>query len=110
LLLISSFPEAEEQNEDSRLANIKSAKKRNRQNEKRRLRNQAVKSSIRSAAKKVIKAVESKDERDPEKIKELYHTYVKTIDNAARKRVVHSNTAARKKSRLAKKVNAALSQ
>lgn len=90
------------------MANIKSSKKRNRQNERRRIKNSAVKSSIKKAAKKVITAVESKEEKDPQEIKELFRKYVKTIDTASRKRIIHWKTVARKKSRLAKKVNSAI--
>lgn len=90
------------------MANIKSSKKRNRQNEKRRRKNSAVKSSIRKAAKKVITAVDSKEEKDSQVIKELFRKYVKTIDTASRKGIIHWKTVARKKSRLAKKVNSAI--
>ncbi len=89
------------------MANIKSSKKRNRQNERRRIKNSAVRSSIRRAAKKVKTAVESKEKRDPQEINELFRNYVKIIDTASRKNIVHRKTAARKKSRLAKKVNSA---
>jgi small subunit ribosomal protein S20 len=88
------------------LANIRSQIKRNKQNEKRRARNIQVKSAIRTTVKKVIKAVEAKE--SPEQLKAKYDTFVKTIDKAAGTRVVHKNTAARKKSRLAKRVNAVL--
>jgi len=86
------------------LANIQSQVKRNRQNEKRRIKNSHVRSSIRTANKKVIKALEAK-EADTEEIKSLFNSFVKTIDTAAQKGIVKQNTAARKKSRLAKKVN-----
>ena len=61
-----------------------------------------VKSSIRTAHKSVIKAIESKDSG----VEELYNKYVKIVDTAAGKGIVHKRTAARKKSRLAQKVNA----
>jgi len=86
------------------VANIKSQEKRNRQNEKRRARNAQIKSSIRTASKKVEKAVEAK--QSPEAAKELYIKFVSTIDKAAGVGIVHKNTAARKKSRIAKRVNA----
>ncbi len=86
------------------MANIKSQEKRNKQNEKRRDRNAQVKSSIRTASKKVEKAVAAK--QSPEAVKDLYVTFVSTIDKAAGVGVVHKNTAARKKSRIAKRVNA----
>jgi len=90
------------------LANIKQQKKRNRQNEKRRVKNSQVKSSIRTAGKKVVKTLESKDIKDPVQIQEYYAAFIKTIDTAAGKGIIKKNTAARKKSRLAKKVNAAI--
>lgn len=86
------------------MANIKSQEKRNRQNEKRRSRNAQVKSSIRTASKKVEKAVAAK--QSPEAVKDLYVKFVSTMDKAAGVGVVHKNTAARKKSRIAKRVNA----
>jgi small subunit ribosomal protein S20 len=89
------------------VANIKSSKKRNRQNERRRIKNSAVRSSIRRAAKKVKTSVESKQERNPQEINELFRNYTKIIDTASRKKIVNRKTAARKKSRLAKKVNSA---
>ena len=90
------------------MANIKSAKKRMRQNEKRRIKNSSLRSSIRTASKKAVQGIESKDEKDSKKIKELFINFVKLIDTASRKGIVHKNTAARKKSRLAKKMNARL--
>jgi len=66
-----------------------------------------VKSSIRTAAKKVEKAVAAGPE-NPETMQKLYVKFVKTIDKAAGAGVVHKKTAARKKSRIAKRVNAAL--
>jgi small subunit ribosomal protein S20 len=92
------------------LANIQSQKKRNRQNEKRRIKNLSVRSSIRTAGKKVIKLIESKEEKKPEVLQELMKKYIKTIDTAAGKGTVKKTTAARKKSRLARKVNKAIQQ
>lgn len=89
------------------MANIKSAKKRNRQSEKRRSKNVQVKSSVRKSAKKVILATESKDAAELQSLTSLFKQFVTTIDTAARKKVVHWKTAARKKSRLARKINAA---
>lgn len=84
------------------MANIKSAIKRNRQNEKRRLRNKAVRSEMRTRTKSAVSAVESgADDRD-----EQVRQAMKEIDVAARKGVIHKNEAARRKSRLAKKVAA----
>jgi small subunit ribosomal protein S20 len=88
------------------VANIKSQIKRIKQNEKRRQKNVKVKSSIRTASKKLITAVESKENADA--VKGLYVSLQKTIDKAAGTGVVHKKTASRKKSRLAKRVNALL--
>ncbi len=84
------------------MANNKSQTKRNRQNEKLRLKNRMVRSSIRTAHKSVIKAIQAKDSQT----KELFDKFVKIVDTAAGKGILHKSTAARKKSRLAKKVNA----
>jgi small subunit ribosomal protein S20 len=88
------------------LANIKSQIKRNRQNEALRLKNAQSKSSIRTASKNVIKAAESKS--TPDELKNIYLKFVRIIDRAAGNRIVHKKTAARKKSRLAKRINTAL--
>ena len=90
------------------MANIKQQKKRDRQNEKRRVKNSQVKSTIRTAAKKIVKTIESKEGKDLDKIQSYFLDFTKTIDTAAGKGIIKKNTAARKKSRLAKKVNAAL--
>ncbi len=90
------------------MANIQSQKKRNRQNERRRINNSQVRSSIRTASKRVVRTIESKESVDPAALQELYRQFVKRIDKAAQKGVVHRNTAARRKSRLYKKVNAAI--
>ncbi|MBN2078548.1 MAG: 30S ribosomal protein S20 [Spirochaetes bacterium] len=86
------------------MAHIRSQIKRNRQNEKRREKNSRVKSSIRTATKKVLKAVEV--DANPDAASESYAKLVKIIDTAAGAGIVHKNAAARKKSRLAKKLNA----
>ncbi|MFP4152882.1 MAG: 30S ribosomal protein S20 [Alkalispirochaeta sp.] len=80
-----------------------SAAKRFRQSEKRRIRNKAVRSEVRTSAKKVLAAVEKKDGAEAEK---AFLAYIKLIDSAAQKGVYHKNTAGRKKSRMANKINA----
>lgn len=85
------------------MANIKSQIKRNRQNEKRRERNRMVKSSVRTAAKKLVKAIDANEK--PEAVQKLYVSFVKTIDKAANVGVIHWKNSARKKSRLAKRIN-----
>lgn len=79
-----------------------SAEKRQRQNEKRRLRNKSTKTAIRTAAKKVVAAAEKKD---VESAKEALRDMISRIDSAARKGIIKKNTAARKKSRMQKLVN-----
>lgn len=79
-----------------------SAEKRMKQDEKRRLRNKKVKSSIRSAAKKVVLAVHSKDAGNAQV---TLLDLIKQVDTAARKGIVKKNAAARKKSRLQKLYN-----
>ena len=86
------------------MAHTKSTKKRIKQNEKRRIKNSRVKSSIRTEAKKVLKAIDN-DSTDTETINNLFKKFVKDTDTAAGKGIIHWKTAARKKSRMAKKVN-----
>lgn len=88
------------------MANIKSAEKRNRQNEKNRQRNIRVKSSIKTSSKKTLTAIHAK-EKNADTITSLFRSFASTIDSACRKGTLHWKTAARRKSRLAKKVNAA---
>jgi small subunit ribosomal protein S20 len=80
----------------------KSAEKRNRQGEKRRLQNKTVKTAIRSSAKKVLVATEGKDKAAAEAaLKDM----IKRLDTAARKGIVKKNAAARKKSRMQRRIN-----
>jgi small subunit ribosomal protein S20 len=88
------------------MANTKSAEKRNRQNVKARERNRAHRSTLRTAIKKLRAAVSS---GDAAAAKELLPVTLGVIDKTAQKQVIHTNTASRYKSRLAKKV-AALGQ
>jgi len=80
------------------VANIKSQIKRNRQNEKRRLRNRAVRSEIRTREKAALAAAGTDNEA------EALRLTVKRIDKAAAKGVMHKNAAARRKSRLVARV------
>jgi small subunit ribosomal protein S20 len=80
-----------------------SAKKHIRKTEKRRLRNRVIKKTIRTHCKRVVAAVA---EGNGEKINAELILAVKRIDKAAAKRVIHPNMAARKKSQLARLVNA----
>jgi small subunit ribosomal protein S20 len=87
------------------MANIKSQIKRNRQSEKARLRNKAVRSEMKTRTKRAFAAAESGAENTAEVSREA----VKRIDTAATKGVIHKNTAARRKSRLMKRVAASQS-
>lgn len=85
------------------MPNIKSAIKRVKKSEKRRLRNSMIKSDLRTAVKKVNVAIDNKDQ---EAVKDLLINATKKLDKAASKGVIHKNKAARLKSRLMKKANA----
>ena len=74
------------------MANIKSQIKRNRQNEKRRLRNKSVRSEVKTAMKKVLLAAEAGEPTD-----DLFRHAQKKIDKAVTKGVFKPNAAARKK-------------
>ncbi|MBT96183.1 MAG: 30S ribosomal protein S20 [Acidimicrobiaceae bacterium] len=82
------------------MANIKGQIKRNRQNEKRRIRNKGIRSEINSRVKTAVKNAES-GTGESEDLQEA----VKRIDKAVSKGIMHKNTAARKKSRLSKRLN-----
>ena len=84
------------------MANIKSAKKRVLTSRVRQERNKAIKSSIKTASKKVLAAAEASDKELAQK--ELLNATA-VIDKAAKKGVLHKNTASRKVSRLAGVVN-----
>ena len=85
------------------MANIKSQIKRNKQNEKRRLRNKAVKSSLKTAIRKFN---ESSATGDVESASALLRDASRRLDKAASKGVIHKNQAANRKSAIAKSVNA----
>ena len=82
------------------MANIKSQIKRNRQNERRRVKNKAVRSELKTRTKNALIAAETGAEDTPERLREA----LKRIDKAAAKGVIHPNQAARRKSRLARHV------
>jgi small subunit ribosomal protein S20 len=88
----------------ARMANIKSQKKRNIQNEKRHQRNIAAKSALKTSTKRVQAAAGS---GDGEEAVARQREAARALDKAASKGVLHKRTAARKKSRLAKTANAA---
>jgi small subunit ribosomal protein S20 len=89
------------------MPHTKSAKKRLRQNEKRRLHNRATKKAIKKQIKSFLEIVET---GTVEQVREEYNKTAKKLDKAAAKRVIHPNLAARKKSQLQQKVNAKAAQ
>src|SRR5580704_366039 len=91
---------------EGRMANIKSQIKRNRQNERRRVKNKAVRSELKTRTKNALIAAESGAEDTAERLREA----VKRIDKAAAKGVIHANQASRRKSRLARRIAALTSE
>jgi small subunit ribosomal protein S20 len=85
------------------LANHKSALKRARQNETRRLRNKSSKSIVKNTVKELKTAANNKENKESE-VKRL-DSAKSVIDKAAKKGIIHKRTAARKISRLSKLVN-----
>ncbi|MBR1762391.1 MAG: 30S ribosomal protein S20 [Eubacterium sp.] len=83
------------------MANIKSAKKRIKVNQKKAAANKSRNTALKTAIKKANAAIETGAENKDELIKDA----VKKIDQAASKNLIHKNCAARKKSNLAKKAN-----
>lgn len=83
------------------MANIKSAIKRARQNEKLREHNASERSKLRTFVKKVLKAVMS---GDSSAAKDAYSSAQPVIDKAVNKGIIHKNKAARIKSRLVARV------
>jgi small subunit ribosomal protein S20 len=86
------------------VANIKSQIKRNRQNEKRRLRNKSVKSSLKTAIRKFNEASAA---GDTEAAGALLREASRKLDKAVSKGVIHKNQAANRKSAIAKRLESA---
>ena len=84
------------------MANIKSAKKRILVNQTKAARNKSIKSSVKTAIKKVELAVE---QNDAEAAKAALPDAISAIDRAETKGVYHKNNASRRVSRLSKAVN-----
>jgi len=82
------------------VANIASQIKRNKQNEKRRIRNKSVRSELRTR----VKVAESAATDGSEDLEAATRLAMKRIDKAAAKGVIHKNEASRRKSRLAKRL------
>jgi small subunit ribosomal protein S20 len=85
------------------MANIKSAQKQARQNEKSRMQNLARRTAIKTAIKKVHLSIEQ--QKDASQIEALLKDVAAKLARAKSKKVIHGNTAARKLSRLTKKYN-----
>lgn len=79
------------------MANIKSAIKRNKQNEKRRLRNRVFRGRARTYVRQARKTIE---EGDVQVAREVTLDAIRALDKAAEKGILHKNNAARRKSRL----------
>ena len=84
------------------MANIKSQIKRNRQNEERRMRNMSVRSALKTYARRVREAL---DAGDREAAESAYRRAARAYDKATSKGVIHRNSAANHKSRLARALN-----
>ena len=82
------------------MANIKSQKKRILTNAKAAERNKAIKSELRTRVKSAVKSAGAEDGDEAVRIA------VKRLDMAAAKGIIHPNQAARRKSRLMKRINA----
>lgn len=83
------------------MANIKSQIKRNRQNERRRLRNKAVRTELKTR----VKAATDAAEQGADDASVVGRQAQKRLDMAAAKGAIHKNAAARRKSRLARRVS-----
>ena len=83
------------------MANIKSQIKRNRQNEKARLRNKAVRPALRNRNKNAVATAERGEDSN-----EALRAALTKIDQAASKGVIHKNQAARRKARLVRRIAA----
>ncbi|MDJ0664758.1 MAG: 30S ribosomal protein S20 [Acidimicrobiia bacterium] len=87
------------------MANIESQKKRNRQNEAARLRNRAMRSELKTRSRNAVEVAESGDATAADA---ALRDAQQRIDMAVSKGLLHKNTAARRKSRLAKQVTKTL--
>jgi len=86
------------------MPNTKSAKKRLRQNDTRRDRNRAIKSTMRTQIRKVREAIKAGDVESAEK---EYRLAVIKLDRAGARNIIHRNSAARTKSRLQRAIKSA---
>jgi len=88
------------------VANLASAKKRNKQNERNRTLNRVRKSVLKTETRKFLDALQR---GDLEQAKELHKLVTRKIDQVASKGTLHKNTASRRKATLARRLNAAVS-
>ncbi len=84
------------------MANHKSAIKKMRQDEVRRIRNKSYKTRVKNVVKAVETAIEAQDREAAE---QAFQEAIPTIDRVAGKGIIHKNKAARKKSRLARRIH-----
>ncbi len=84
------------------MANIKSQIKRNRTNEKARLRNKAMRSEVKTRLKTAVSSAGAGADTSAEDLR----VAVKRLDKAAAKGIIHKNQAANRKSRLVRRINA----
>ena len=82
------------------MANIKSQIKRNRQNERRRVRNKAVRSELKTRIKRADEAATTATGETAEQVRRA----AKALDTAAAKGIIHKNQAANRKSKLMRRV------
>lgn len=85
------------------MANLRSAKRDIKKSRKRAARNQSVRSAIKTFVKKARTAITEGDEQALTLLKET----ASLVDRAAKRGIIHRNAAARRKSRLARRMNAA---
>jgi len=88
------------------LANTKSAQKKIRADETKTVRNKTVRSKTRTLVTRARKSVDKSQETAPEQVAAA----VSALDRAARKGIIHPNSAARRKSRLTVKLNKTLAE
>ena len=84
------------------MANIKSQIKRNKQNERRRLRNKAARSEIKTRIKSAVRTAEAGGDESVDALR----LAVKRLDKAAAKGIIHKNQAANRKGRLLRRLAA----
>ncbi len=89
------------------MANSISSKKRIRQNERNRIRNRARKSVLKTATRKLTDAMHA---GETDTAKALFVQITKQLDQVAAKGTLHKNTVARRKSRLARQLNATIAK